>query len=65
MLCALMREPIGRLSLKENFMKKRALAIILILVLATAGLFAAPTVTIPADVTATLKATIGEYFYHH
>ena len=45
-------------------MKKRALAIILILVLATAGLFAAPTVTIPADVTATLKATIGEYFYH-
>ena len=59
-----MREPIGRLSLKENFMKKRALAIILIVVLATAGLFAAPTVTIPADVTATLKATIGEYFYH-
>ena len=36
----------------------------MILVLATAGLFAAPTVTIPADVTATLKATIGEYFYH-
>ena len=45
-------------------MKKRALAILMILVLATAGLFATYTVTVPTDVTATLKATIGEYFYH-
>lgn len=45
-------------------MKKRVLAILMILVLATAGLFAAPTVTVPTDVTATLKATVGEYFYH-
>ncbi|MBI9093842.1 MAG: hypothetical protein JEY71_03060 [Sphaerochaeta sp.] len=45
-------------------MKKRTLAILMILVLATAGLFAVPTVTIPGDVTASLQATIGEYFYH-
>lgn len=45
-------------------MKKRALAILMILVLATAGLFAAITVAIPGDVTATLNATIGEYLSH-
>ena len=59
-----MREPLGRLSLKENFMKKRALAILMILVLATAGLFAAYTVTPPADVTAQLTAVIGEFMIH-
>lgn len=36
----------------------------MILVLATAGLFAVPTVATPADVTATLKANIGEYLDH-
>ncbi len=45
-------------------MKKRILAISMILVLATAGLFAAYTVTTPADVTAQLTAVIGEYMYH-
>jgi hypothetical protein len=45
-------------------MKKRTLAILMILVLATSGLFAAVTITEPADVTATLKANIGEYLNH-
>lgn len=45
-------------------MKKRALAILLVLVMVTAGLFAAPTVTVPGAVTATLKANIGEYLAH-
>jgi len=57
-----MRELIGQFSLKEIIMKKTFLAILMILVLATAGLFAA--VTIPGDVTATLNATIGEYLSH-
>jgi len=48
---------------KGDFMKKKVLAILLVLVLATAGLFAAPLV-IPGDVTATLKANIGEYLEH-
>jgi hypothetical protein len=48
-------------------MKKRSLAILMILVLATAGLFAATMPTIgngATPVNATLKATIGDYFYH-
>ena len=45
-------------------MKKKALAILLVLVLATAGLFAVPTVTVPTAVTATLRANIGEYLSH-
>ncbi len=45
-------------------MKKRALAILMILVLATAGLFAAYNVTVPGDATAQLTAVIGEYLYH-
>ena len=46
-------------------MKKRILAISMILVLATAGLFAAYTVALPTgEVKATLKATIGEYMFH-
>lgn len=42
-------------------MKKRTLAILMILVLATSGLFA---VTVPGTVSAFLKANIGEYFTH-
>ena len=49
---------------KGDFMKKRVLAILMILVLATAGLFAAYTVTVPGTVTATLNSTIGEYLVH-
>ena len=47
-------------------MKKRALAILMILVLATAGLFAEGEITIatPDNVKATLTATIGEYLMH-
>ena len=45
-------------------MKKRTLAILMVLVLATAGLFAEVTITAPANVTATLKANIGEYLEH-
>ena len=45
-------------------MKKRVLAILMILVLATAGLFAAYNVTVPGDATAQLTAVIGEFLHH-
>ena len=55
-----MRYPSDGLT-KGDFMKKTFLAILMILVLATAGLFA---VTIPGSVTATLKADIGDTLLH-
>ncbi|HAE43757.1 MAG TPA: hypothetical protein DCG34_12700, partial [Clostridiales bacterium] len=45
-------------------MKKRTLAILIILVLVTSGLFAEYNVTVPDAATAQLTAVIGEYLYH-
>jgi hypothetical protein len=59
-----MREPFGQLSPQGDFMKKRALAILLVLVMVTGGLFATYTVAVPGAATATLNATIGDYLDH-
>lgn len=45
-------------------MNKKLIALALVLLLAVGGLFAAYTVDVPADVTALLKANIGEYLNH-
>ena len=45
-------------------MNKKLIAIALVLVLAVSGAFAEYNVTVPALVTATLKATKGEFLEH-
>lgn len=45
-------------------MNKKLIAITLVLVLAVSGVFAIVTVDMPGPVTATLKATKGEFLYH-
>ena len=45
-------------------MNKKLIALALVLLLAVGGLFAAYSVDVPADVTALLKANIGEYLNH-
>jgi hypothetical protein len=45
-------------------MNKKLIALAMILLLAVGGLFAVYTVDVPADVTAMLKANIGEYLNH-
>lgn len=45
-------------------MNKKLVALALVLLLAVGGLFATYTVTVPGDVTALLKANVGEFLEH-